>query len=286
MNLDPTEYKEISRATKSADTVITDGQFSIGDDRFVIFAGPCRSESPTQIMESAHAVKEAGAHVLRGGAFKPCTHPHCNWGGGVQALEWMKEAGEKYGLPIITEAMSLEQLELIYPLTDIIQVGTRNGQNYEFLKELGRFPKPIMLKRGTWMNLRETLCAAEWAYFSDEERGVVGNKQVFLCERGTVHFNDHMRWTLDFAMIPSFKKESHLPIIVDISHGTGGPGNAAYYQDLARAAVAVGAHGLMVEIHPDPKKSMSDADQTIGLQEFKDLVDYIRPVIDAVGKKI
>lgn len=284
--MDATEFQEIAKKNPDDRTIIRCGDIELGGRTFVIFAGPCRVESKSQIREAAAGIKAAGGHILRAGAFKPCTHPHCDWGGGEEALVQLKAAGDKYDLPIITEAMSLDQMKIVSQHADIIQIGTRNAQNYELLKELGNFPQPVMLKRGTWMNLRETLCSAEWAYFSDPAKGVRGNKQVFLCERGTVHFNKHMRWTLDFAMIPSFKLISHLPIIIDISHGTGGPGNTAYYKDLARAAVAVGADGLMVEVHPEPEKSMSDSVQTIGLKEFEELVEYIRPVVEAVGKTL
>ncbi len=280
------EFKNIAKKGPDDRTAIDLGPVGLGGDSFVIFAGPCRVESRTQIMEAAQGIKEAGGHVLRAGAFKPCTHPHCDWGRGETALRELREAGDTYQIPVITEAMSRSQLPLVHEYSDIIQIGTRNAQNYELLRELGEYPKPTMLKRGTWMNLRETLCQAEWAYFADPARGVSGNPQIFMCERGSVHFNDHMRWTLDLAMIPSFKQVSHLPIIVDISHGTGGPGNTAYYRDLARAAVAVGADGMMVEVHPDPARSMSDADQTISLKEFAGLVDAIRPVAAAVGKQV
>ena len=136
------------------------------------------------------------------------------------------------------------------------------------------------------MDLRETLCSAEWAYFTDKARGVKGNKNLIMCERGTVHFNKHMRWTLDLSVIPSFKQISHIPMVVDISHGTGGLGNTAYYKDLARAVVAVGADGLMVEVHQEPAKSMSDAEQTISIEEFTELVEFIKPVVDAVGRTL
>jgi len=284
--LDHSEFPQIAKQFPNHATRIPIGNHQLGGDTFLLFAGPCRVESRGQIMETAAAIKKAGAHVLRGGAFKPCTHPHCDWGRGEQALAELREAGERHGLPVITEAMSVEQLDIVSRYADVIQIGTRNAQNYELLRRLGDYPKPVMLKRGTWMNLRETLCAAEWAYFTDPQRGVKGNKNLFLCERGTVHFNTHMRWTLDIAMIPAFKNISHLPIIIDISHGTGGPGNTAYYRDLARAAVAVGADGLMVEVHPDPAASQSDRDQTISLTEFAELVEYIAPVVAAVGKRL
>ena len=182
--------------------------------------------------------------------------------------------------------MSVQQLELVSRYSDIIQIGMRNGQNYDLLKRLGDYPNPALLKRGTWMDLRETLCAAEWVYSTDKERAVKGNKNLIMCERGTVHFNKHMRWTLDLAMVPSFKQISRLPMIVDISHGTGGEGNISYYKDLARAVVAVGADGLMVEVHPEPDKSASDASQTISIIEFQELVEYIRPVVEAIGRRI
>ncbi|MFH2058492.1 MAG: 3-deoxy-7-phosphoheptulonate synthase [Pseudomonadota bacterium] len=280
------EFIEIKKKNPDHQTIVEVNGHQIGGDIFTIIAGPCRVESQEQIMETAMAIKKAGAHILRGGAYKPCTSPHYDWGREEPALIELKTAGEAAGLSVISEAMDLEQLKSVSQYSDIIQIGTRNSQNYNFLKELGNYSNPVMLKRGTWMDLRETLCSAEWVYFSDETRGVKGNKNLIMCERGTVHFNDHMRWTLDFSIIPSFKQISHIPIIVDISHGTGGVGNTSYYKDLARAAVAVGADGLMVEVHPDPEKSQSDAAQTISLEDFAELVQYIKPVIEAVGKRI
>ena len=278
------EFISVKKKSQDDFSVIDVNGHKIGGNTFTIFAGPCRIESEKQITQTALAIKKAGAHILRGGAFKPCTSPHSDWGRGEQALKELQMAGDAAGIPVISEAMDVEQLDVVSKYSDILQVGTRNGQNYNLLSRLGDYPNPVLVKRGTWMDLRETLCAAEWAYFTDEERGVKGNKNLIICERGTVHFNTHMRWTLDIAMVPSFKHISHVPIVVDISHGTGGEGNTAYYKDLARAVVAAGADGLMVEVHPEPSNSLSDAAQTISLDEFKELVEYIRPVVDAVGK--
>lgn len=280
------EFINIKKKAANHSTSITVKNWVIGKDTFTVFAGPCRVESEKQIMETAQAIKKAGARVLRGGCFKPCTSPHSDWGRGEVALKELKKTGAAFEMPVITEAMDIEQLDIVSQYADIIQIGTRNGQNYNFLKSLGNYSKPVLIKRGTWMNLRETLCSAEWAYFTDEKRGIKGNKNIIMCERGTVHFNTHMRWSLDIAMVPSFKQISHLPMIVDISHGTGGQGNTAYYKDLARAVVAVGADGLMVEVHPEPEKSLSDSDQTISLTDFQELVDYIKPIISAVGKHL
>lgn len=280
------EFIGIKKKSSDHRTIIDVKGHKIGGNKFTIFAGPCRVESEKQIIETSVAIKKAGAHVLRGGAYKPCTSPHSDWGREESALKELRKAGDMAGLPVISEAMDLQQLSVVSQYSDIIQIGTRNGQNYNFLKELGNYPNPVLVKRGTWMDLRETLCSAEWAYFTDEARGVKGNKNLIMCERGTVHFNKHMRWTLDLTVIPSFKQVSHIPMVVDISHGTGGPGNTAYYKDLARAVVAVGADGLMVEVHPEPAKSMSDAVQTIGFEEFAELVEFIRPVVEAVGRTL
>lgn len=280
------EFISIKKKTLDDYTVVDVNGHRIGGRVFTIFAGPCRVESEKQIVETALAVKRAGAHILRGGAFKPCTSPHSDWGRGEDALKELRTAGDRASMPVISEAMDEVQLGLVSKYSDIIQIGTRNAQNYNLLRLLGDYTNPILLKRGTWMNLRETLCAAEWAYFTDEKRGVKGNKNIIICERGTVHFNTHMRWTLDLTIVPSFKQISHIPMIVDISHGTGGKGNTSYYKDIARAVVAIGADGLMVEVHPEPAKSVSDADQTLSFEEFDDLVEYIKPVVESVGKTL
>lgn len=256
----------------------------INKDTFTIFAGPCRVESLEQCEEIAESIKSSGAQIFRAGAFKPCTHPHCNWGMEDEGLKILSQIKEKFNLPIITEAMDEEQLPKVNEVADIIQIGTRNSQNYSFLRKLKSIDKPIFYKRGTWMNLRETLAGLEWVVFDEENQA--GNKNVMLCERGTVHFNNHMRWTLDYTIVPSVKEYADIPIIIDVSHGTGGKGNAKYYKDLARAAVAVGADGLMIEVHPDPQCSVSDPDQALNFDEFRELVDYIRPVVEAVGRKL
>ena len=284
--MNPEEFIGIKKKESTDKTIIDVKGHKIGGDIFTIFAGPCRVESEEQIVKASRAIKKAGAHILRGGAYKPCTSPHSDWGRGEKALKELRKAGEETGLPVISEAMDIEQLDAVSKYSDIIQIGMRNGQNYNLLKQLGDYSNPVLIKRGTWMDLRETLCSAEWAYFTDEERNVRGNKNIIMCERGTVHFNTHMRWTLDIAMVSSFKHESHIPMVVDISHGTGGDGNTVFYKDLARAVVAAGADGLMVEVHPEPSRSLSDAVQTIGLKEFEDLVEYIKPVVASVGKKL
>lgn len=260
------------------------GGHKITKDTFTIFAGPCRVESLEQCDIIAKSVQESGAQVFRAGAFKPCTAPHCDWGMEKEGLEIISQIREKYNMPVTTEAMDEEQLALVEPVADIVQIGTRNAQNYSFLRKLKKVKKPIFYKRGTWMNLRETLAGLEWIVYDEEEQK--GNKNVMLCERGTVHFNNHMRWTLDYTIVPSVKEYANIPIIIDISHGTGGKGNTKYYKDLARAAVAVGADALMIEVHHTPELSVSDPDQALSLEEFKELVDYIKPVIEAVGKKL
>jgi len=258
----------------------------IGGNHFTIFAGPCRVENKKMIKETALFLKENGAHILRGGAFKPCTTPHSDWGRGEKALLELREAGDLSGMPVITEAMDIKQLRLVTKYTDIVQVGMRNGQNYMLLREIGQtVEKPVFLKRGSWMNLREFLCSAEWIAYNDSEKCQKGNLDIIVCERGIVSLNDHMRWTLDFAMIPAFKEMTDLPIVIDVSHGTGGEGNKEYYKDLCRAAVALGADGIMLEVHPEPDKSLSDSVQTLSFSEFEEIVDSIRPIITAMGKK-
>jgi len=280
------EFIGIRKRNPNHHTEIDVKGHTIGKNIFTIIAGPCRVESEQQIVDTAIAVKNAGAHILRGGAYKPCTSPHSDWGRELEALKELRYAGDVAGIPVMTEAMDETQLQIVSKYSDIIQIGTRNGQNYNLLKRLGDYPNPVLVKRGIWMDLRETLCSAEWVYFTDKERGANGNKKLIMCERGTVHFNDHMRWTLDLSFVPSFKTISHIPVIVDISHGTGGKGNIAYYKDLARAVVAIGADGLMVEVHPDPEESVSDAVQTINFSGFHELVEHIRPVVNAIGKSL
>ncbi|MCP4135907.1 MAG: 3-deoxy-7-phosphoheptulonate synthase [bacterium] len=257
---------------------------AINKDTFTLFAGPCRVESKEQCEIIAESVQKNGAQIFRAGAFKPCTHPHCDWGMGDPGLDILAGIRDQFGIPVITEAMNFQQLERVEKASDIIQIGTRNSQNYELLRELKKTTKPVFYKRGTWMNLREVLAGLEWIVFDEE--GQPGNNNVILCERGTVHFNDHMRWTLDYTIVPSVKEYAQVPIVIDISHGTGGKGNTKYYKDLARAAVAVGADGLMVEVHHTPEQSVSDPDQALSLEEFKELVDSIRPVVEAVGKTL
>lgn len=282
------EYPTVCKRTEDHLTKITVGDHTIGGGKtFTIFAGPCRVENQAMITETAKFLKQAGAHVLRAGAYKPCTTPHCDWGREELGLQELRQAGDTAGLPVISEAMNEDQLKIVDKYADIIQVGMRNGQNSTLLRAIGNnCTKPVFIKRGSWMDLRETLCSAEWVAYDDPERGHKGNPNVMVCERGIVSFNKHMRWTLDIAMIPAFKHVSHLPVIVDISHGTGGEGNKHYYKDLCRAVVAAGADGLMLEVHPDPLKSMSDAVQTLSFDEFEEIMDAIRPVAAAVGKTI
>lgn len=282
------EYPTVCKKDQDHLTEIKVGDHTIGGGKtFTVFAGPCRVENQEMIIETAEFIKKAGAHVLRAGAFKPCTHPHCDWGREEQGLKELRVAGDRVGIPVITEAMNEAQLKLVDQYADIIQIGMRNGQNTTLLRAVGNTTtKPVFIKRGSWMDLRETLCSAEWVVYDDPERNQKGNPNVMVCERGIVSLNRHMRWTLDIAMIPAFKQISHLPVIVDISHGTGGEGNKAYYKDLCRAVVAAGADGLMLEVHPDPYRSMSDAVQTLSFDEFEEIMDSIKPIVEAVGKRI
>ncbi len=280
--IDQKEIKTLLEISKF-DIQLTGGH-KINKNTFTIFAGPCRVESFEQCDRIAQSVKESGAQIFRAGAFKPCTAPHCDWGMGKDGLDILTEIKKKYDLPITTEAMDDEQLAVVEPVADIIQIGTRNSQNYNFLRNLRKVKKPIFYKRGTWMNLREVLAGLEWIVYDDNDQA--GNKDVILCERGTVHFNNHMRWTLDYSIVPSVKEHANIPIVIDISHGTGGKGNTSYYKDLARAAVAIGADALMVEVHHTPELSVSDPDQALNLDEFRELVEYIKPIINAVGKTL
>ena len=260
------------------------GGHAVSRETFTIFAGPCRVESRDQARRVAEAVQARGAQVFRAGAFKPCTHPHCDWGMGDEGLEILADVRSEFGLPIVSEAMDVDQLRRVAQVADVVQIGTRNAQNYSFLHRLREVDRPILYKRGTWMNLRETLAGMEWIVFDDDTGA--GNKQVMLCERGTVHFNNHMRWTLDLSIVPSVNEHAEVPIVIDVSHGTGGPGNARYYEALARAAVAVGADGLMVEVHYDPAASVSDPDQALDFDQFEALVSAVRPIVEAVGRRL
>ncbi len=255
-------------------TKIQVGEVEIGGDTLILMAGPCSVESREQILESAEIVKEAGAQILRGGAFKPRTSPYSFQGLGEEGLQHLAEARDKTGLLIITELMDSHDLRLVEQYTDIIQIGARNMQNYGLLSRLSETRKPVMLKRGMMSEVNELLLSAE--YILSE-----GNYNVILCERGIRTFETVTRNTFDLNAIPVIKKMSHLPIIADPSHGTG---HWEYVNPMAKAAVAAGADGLMIEVHPDPENALSDGAQSLRPDKFRRLVKELQPFIEASGR--
>ena len=263
-------YKLVSRDVKEDDTVISfpGTNASIGGKNLAIMAGPCSIETREQAFAVAELVAAAGAQFFRGGAYKPRTSPYAFQGLGEEALKIMAEIREAFGMRIVTEALDHESLELVEKYADVIQIGARNMQNYTLLREAGRTRKPVLLKRGMAATLEELLMAAE--YIMSE-----GNYQVILCERGVRTFVDHTRNTLDLSIVPAVQRLSHLPIIVDPSHGTGKRNKVV---PLARAAVAVGADGLIIEVHHQPDKALSDGAQSIYPQQFADMVGEVRQI--------
>jgi 3-deoxy-7-phosphoheptulonate synthase len=259
-------YKLVSREMQREDTIIHLPGLDLGRRHFVVIAGPCAVESEIQALTIAHHVKAAGARIFRGGAFKPRTSPYSYQGMGKEGLKILKKVREETGLLIITEAMDQESLKLVVEYADIIQIGTRNMQNFSLLRCAGRMRKPVMLKRGMYATLEEWFMAAE--YIMSE-----GNSQVILCERGVRAIGDHSRNLLDLATIPPVHRETHLPIFVDPSHAAGRRDLVA---PLARAAVAAGADGLMIEVHHEPDKAMSDGAQSIYPDQFQTLMEEIR----------
>jgi 3-deoxy-7-phosphoheptulonate synthase len=271
-------YKLVSRDVKQEDTVIrfsgTDA--TIGGRNLAIIAGPCSIESREQAFAVAEQVARAGAQFLRGGAYKPRTSPYAFQGMGEAALQIMAEIREAFGLRIVSEALDTESLELIERYADVIQIGARNMQNFSLLKQAGRTRKPVLLKRGMAATLEELLMAAE--YVMSE-----GNYQVILCERGIRTFTDHTRNTLDLSIVPAVQRLSHLPILVDPSHGTGKRDKVL---PLARAAVAVGADGLIVEVHHQPDQALSDGAQSIYPEQFAQLMDEVSQIAEVVHRHV
>ncbi len=259
-------YKLASREGREADTVIRVGNVQIGGGTFVVMAGPCSVESHEQIMESAYAVMKGRAHILRGGAFKPRTSPYSFQGMEEEGLRLLKEARESLGLPFITEVMNTMDVDLVEEYADILQIGARNVQNFPLLKKVGRIRKPVLLKRGVMTTIEELLMSAEYILSS-------GNEEVMLCERGIRTFETATRNTLDISAVPVLKELTHLPVIVDPSHAAG---HWRYVAPLAKAAVAVGADGILVEVHPQPEKAVSDGPQSLKPEKFYRLMEDIR----------
>jgi len=269
-------YKLASREFKDFDTIIKVKDITIGGKEVIVMAGPCVVENEQQIFETARYVKASGAKILRGGAFKPRTSPYSFQGLGKEGLKLLAQAGKEMGLAIVTEVMSVNQIDLVAEYADIFQVGARNMQNFVLLKELGKTKKPILLKRGLSATIEELLLSAEYILSQ-------GNYEVILCERGIRTFENYTRNTLDLSAVPALKRLSHLPIIVDPSHATG---RWRLVSPMAKAAIAVGADGLLIEVHPDPKSSLSDGAQTLKLDTFTQLMKELSPIVQAVGRKL
>lgn len=269
-------YKLASRDFSHENTVIQANGVAIGGQKIAVMAGPCSVESRQMILETAHMVKEAGAHVLRGGAFKPRSSPYSFQGLGEEGLKYLAEAREATGLAIITEVMSVDEIDLVGEYTDIFQVGARNNQNYPLLKALGKTNKPVFLKRGISGSIQELLMGAEYILSG-------GNMQVMICERGIRTYETATRNTFDVNAIPLLKELTHLPVCADPAHGTG---MANLVPAISKAAVAAGADVLMVEVHPDPKRAWSDGAQSLNPAGFSKLMNELRPLAAAVGREI
>ncbi len=269
-------YKLASRTFRAENTKIKIKKIEIGGEDIVVMAGPCSVENKEQIFKCAEIVKKAGCPILRGGAFKPRTSPYSFQGLGEEGLKMMRDAADREGLLVVTEVMDRSQIAMISKYADILQVGTRNMSNFTFLKDLGQIQKPVILKRGMSATYKEWIMAAEYILAG-------GNDQVILCERGIRTFEDYTRNTLDIAAIPIIQKLSHLPIITDPSHGTGRRDKVI---PMARASVAAGCHGLMVEVHPDPDHALSDGGQTLFPQQLLEMMKQIQGIAQAVGKRI
>src|SRR3990170_109404 len=262
-------FKFVSKEFRSTKSVVKVNGWGIGGSEFIVIAGPCSVESEQQILASAEAVKRSGAHILRGGAFKPRTSPYDFQGLEEEGLKLLRKAKEQTGLAICTEVMSTEDVELVAEYSDILQVGARNMQNFNLLKRLGKVTKPVMLKRGLSSTIKEFLLSAEYIVSS-------GNPNVLLCERGIRTFETYTRNTLDLSAVPVLEELTHLPVIVDPSHGTG---KRSLIPAMARASVAVGADGLMLEVHPNPEKAFSDGPQSLRLPEFAKLMEDLKPYL-------
>jgi 3-deoxy-7-phosphoheptulonate synthase len=270
-------YKQASREWKQEGTIVRlPGGLSIGGDEVVAMAGPCSVESEKQILASAHAVRDAGATILRGGAYKPRSSPYSFQGLGLPGLKLLAKAREETGLLIITEAMDPEGADLVAEHADIIQIGARNMQNYSLLKRVGKLKKPVLLKRGLSATIQELLLSAEYILAE-------GNPDVILCERGIRSFDSQTRNLFDLSAIPVVKKLSHLPIVADPSHGTG---LREFVPPMARAAVAAGADGLLVEVHPQPDRAVSDGAQTLTPEQFDRMMREVRAIAEVIGRRV
>jgi len=269
-------YKLASRQFHPENSVFPLDGFTVGGDELPVIAGPCSVESRSHIIETAHAVKEAGASALRGGVFKPRTSPYSFQGMGEEGLEYLAEAREQTGLPIVVEIMSQVQIDVMVKYVDVLQVGARNMQNFNLLRVIGETQTPVLLKRGLSASIEELLMSAEYILAG-------GNKQVFLCERGIRTFETATRNTTDINAIPVLKGQTHLPVILDPSHSTG---HFDYVAAVARAAVAAGADGLIVEVHPDPAHALSDGRQSLKPEKFAAMVKQVSQIAEIMGRRL
>ncbi len=270
-------YKMASREVRPTPSQIQiSPEFALGGKTVGVIAGPCAVENKAQLLSIANSVKEAGAVGFRGGAFKPRTSPYSFQGLEEEGLKYLAETREEVGLPVVTEVLSPEHVEVVARYADIMQIGTRNMGNYVLLKAVGEQPKPVILKRGMSATLDEFLLAAEYILSS-------GNSNVILCERGIRTFENHTRFTLSLSAVPQLKKLTHLPVIVDPSHGTG---KRDLVNPMSKGAVAVGADGLLIEVHMDPEKAFVDGAQTLTTDDFSTLMKELKPVAEAVGRDI
>ena len=269
-------YKLAGRDFHPDDSVIKIGDVSIGGNEMVVMAGPCAVEDRQQILDTARTAKASGARILRGGAFKPRSSPYSFRGLGEEGLRLLSEARDETGLPIITEVMNSNDVELVERHADILQIGARNVQNFNLLDVVGQIRKPVLLKRGFSTSYEEWLLSAEYIIAG-------GNHQVILCERGIRTFETYTRNTLDLEAIPVIKKLSHLPIVVDPSHATG---RWDLVTPMALAAVAAGAHGLLIEVHPNPDKALSDGPQSLNFDNFQRLMEGVKGIAEAVGRTV
>ena len=270
------KYKLVSRDFHPLNTVIDVGGVKIGGDELVVMAGPCSVESYEQLHAAAEAVKNSGAKILRGGAFKPRTSPYDFQGLGEEGLKLLRQVADEFGMKVVTEIVDREDIELVEKYADILQVGARNMQNFQMLKALGKCNKPVMLKRGLSATISEWLNAAEYIM-------VGGNENVIFCERGIRTYETYTRNTLDLSAVAAIKELSHLPIIVDPSHGTG---RRSMIAPMSKAGIAAGADGLMIEVHPHPEVALSDGNQSLTPEDFKILMSNLTEIAKAVGKKI
>jgi 3-deoxy-7-phosphoheptulonate synthase len=269
-------YKLASRSFRPQGTIVRVGSVAIGGDRVVVMAGPCSVESREQIERSAEVVAAAGATVIRGGAFKPRSSPYSFQGLGEEGLRLLREAADRRGLLVVSEVMDSVQIPLVAQYADILQVGARNMQNFNLLRDLGRQRKPVLLKRGIAATVEELLLSAEYILSG-------GNYDVILCERGIRTFETYTRNTMDISAIPVVKKLSHLPIVADPSHATG---RRDKVEAMSRAAVAAGADGLLVEVHPDPDRALSDGAQSLRPEQFGEMMGQLRRIAEALGRTV